>query len=171
MVSLEGLLRTTNDEARAIATAARLRGSGITDAEQARLEHLLDQFEGVERRIKALREELEVWLGNLSAGDAVEAWIGGRWRLAEVVAVARRCDPILEPCLTVREAAAGRKGGAAGARPKTACEIRPPGAGAFRAEGANVFADWLDDHGEPAAAAKLRAAFPLVAAGGLPKST
>jgi hypothetical protein len=94
---------------------------------------------------------------SLKIDDPVEARYNGSWRRCRFVRF--RAERGAFPRLVVR-----RVGLTANARPyprvlRLLTEVCLPAPGP--ALTANVFADWLDEQGEPTAAAKLRKAFPI----------
>jgi uncharacterized protein (TIGR02996 family) len=97
----------------------------------------------------------------LPKGSVAQALLGRRWVDVEVRRV-RRVDVgggIVMARLVVRRLKRTKAGGHYPSFTRTEGAVRrPPGYDHARA---NVFADWLDDHGEHKAAGLLREAFPL----------
>ena len=113
-------------------------------------------------RAEAANEPLsEDELCGLRRGDVVEVWVGGAWATATVTVEAWRPDGRDVYVLRARRVGLTKAGRRYGEMVIVRHEVRrqpnlEPGAG-------NVYADWLEDHGEARAAAKLREAFPIAA--------
>lgn len=99
----------------------------------------------------------------LKIGDVVEAKLSGKWVKARVSGDAW-IDPnerleFLATKLKVRRPGVDAGGRPHGSWTKTANEVRL--LAYLEPAAANVYADWLEEHGELRAAQKLREAFPL----------
>jgi hypothetical protein len=99
----------------------------------------------------------------LVPGDRLVGCISGRLAVVEAVFVGNRFGPRQAVRVTVRRVGKTRTGHPYPHFTRTADYLQRlprPDAPAF-----HVAADWLDENGEPMAAAKLRQAFPLGGAG------
>ncbi len=95
----------------------------------------------------------------LNPGDYVEVRISGKPTLAEVVMVHPRLDTTGDQLIMMRRKGRRCHGWYYPRFSRWSNEIRR--ADALNPTDANVFADWLEEHGEPRAAAMLREAFPF----------
>src|SRR3954468_3260071 len=104
----------------------------------------------------------------LKEGGRVEALYGRRWFVADVLAVCDWRSTVRGLCpfggsrpitIAVRKTGRGKGGRCLSSCHKTPAELRGPRI--LSTASANVYADWLDEHGEQMAAHKLRRAFPL----------
>jgi hypothetical protein len=101
----------------------------------------------------------------LWVGAVVEARFSGVWVKVMVVGFewfeAAPGLPAQLATLRVRRPGKTRKGRHFASWRKTLYNVRPYAISDLDPTTSNVYADWLDDHGEPGAARKLREAFPL----------